>query len=63
MERVEKDFGGKLCWGTYFENDRGNNVFFRMASKPIKIRWIRTGSHPYLKIMYSIVLQTISHEY
>ena len=34
-----------------------------MASKPINIRWIRTDSQPYWKIMYSIVLQTIFHEY
>ena len=25
-----------------------------MASKPNNIRWITTGSQPYLKIMYSI---------
>ena len=30
-----------------------------MASKQINIRWIKTGSQPYSKIMYSIVLQTI----
>ena len=28
----------------------------RMASKPIYIRWIITGSQPYWKIMHSIVL-------
>ena len=31
----------------------------RMASKPINIRLIRTGSQPYQKIMYSIELQII----
>ena len=39
-----------------------NNVFYSMASKPINIRWIRTGSQSNLKIMYNIVLQTIFHE-
>ena len=34
-----------------------------MASKSIIIRCIRTGSKPYGKIMYSIVLQTIFHQY
>ncbi len=34
-----------------------------MASKQINIRWIATGSQPYCKIMYSIVLQTILHKY
>ena len=34
-----------------------------MASKPINIRCIRTGSQPFWEIMYSIVLQTIFHEY
>ena len=35
-----------------------------MASKPINIRWIRTGFQPYRKkIMFSIVLQTIFHLY
>ena len=32
----------------------------KLKSKPINIGWIRTGSE---KIMYSIVLQTIFHEY
>ena len=35
------------------------NFVSGMASKLIYIRWVRTGSQPYLKIMYSIVLQTI----
>ena len=35
-------------------------VFSSMASKPISICWIRTGSQPYYKTMYSIVLHTIS---
>ena len=38
-------------------------LLFSMASKPINIRWIRTGSRPYWKIICSIVLQTIFHEY
>ena len=33
-----------------------------MASKPINIRWITTGSQPYYKTMYSIVLEIIFHE-
>ena len=37
--------------------------FSSMASKPIDIRWITTGSQPYWIIMYSIVLLTIFHEY
>ena len=32
-----------------------------MASKPVNIRWIRTSSQPYSKIMISIVLQAIFH--
>ena len=34
-----------------------------MASKPINIGWIRTGSQSYGKITYSIILQTIFDEY
>ena len=37
-------------------------LYHSMASKPINIRWIRTGSQPYCKILYNIVLQTIFHE-
>ena len=33
-----------------------------MLSKPINIRWIRTGSQLYCKIMHSIGLQTNFHE-
>ena len=33
-----------------------------IASNPIDIRWIRTGSLPYWEIMYSIVLKTVFHE-
>ena len=36
---------------------------FENGSNPIHIHWIRTGSQPYWKFMYSIVLQTIFHEY
>ena len=39
----------------YFQN-KFLNLFSRIASKPIDIRWIRTGSQPYLKFMSSIVL-------
>ena len=38
-------------------------TFSSMALKPINIRWIRTSSQPYCKIMYCIVIQTIIHEY
>ncbi len=38
-------------------------LFSSMASKPITIRWIRTGSKTDWKIMYSIELQTIFYEY
>ena len=34
-----------------------------MASKPITIRWIGTGSQPDWKILYSIELQTVFYEY
>ena len=34
-----------------------------MASKPINIRWIRTGLHPYEKIMSSIVLYPVFYKY
>ncbi len=37
--------------------------FNSMASKPIIIRWIRTGSQPDWKFMYSIELQTVFNEY
>ena len=40
-----------------------NTIFFSIALKPINTRWIRTGSQTYLKIWYSILLQTIFHEY
>ena len=46
-----------------FYINRYNNVVSSMASKPINIRWIITGSQLYGKIMYSIVLQTISFGY
>ena len=39
------------------------NNFSITASKLIDIRWIKTGSQPYWKITYNIVLQTIFHEY
>ncbi len=39
------------------------NKISSMASKPITIRWIRTGSQPDRKVMYSIELQTIFYEY
>ena len=32
--------------------------FFSMASKPITIRWIRTGSQSDRKMMYNIEIQT-----
>ena len=39
------------------------NYYSSMASKPINIRWIRVGSLPCEKNVYSIVLKTIFHEY
>ena len=36
--------------------------FSSLASKPINIQWIRFGFQPYLKILYSIEVQTIYHE-
>ena len=38
-------------------------LFSGMASKPITIRWIRTGFQSDRKIMYSIELKTIFCEY
>ena len=40
-----------------------DKMFSIMASKQINIHWIGTGSQPYCKIMHSIVLHTIFHEY
>ena len=40
-------------------NVKNNN--FQNASKPIKIRWIRTGSQSFEKNMYGIVLQNFFH--
>ena len=40
-----------------------SKCYSSMASKPIFIRRIRAGSKQSLKIMYSIVLQTVFHEY
>ena len=40
-----------------------NKKISSMALKPINIRWIRTCSQSYWKIMFSIVLQTIFHKY
>ena len=34
-----------------------------MASKPLNIRWIRTGFHPYCEIFYLIVLYPVFYEY
>ena len=39
------------------------NVFSCIHSKPINIRWVRTGSHPYEKLMSSIVLYPVLYEY
>ena len=36
--------------------NKNNKLLSRIASKPINIWWIRTGSHPYEKIMSRIVL-------
>ena len=47
----------------YPKKQESETWFSSMASKPIDIRWTRTGSQPYWKIMYSIVLQIISHKY
>ena len=44
------------------KHGRYNNLS-SMASKPITIRWIKIGSQPDWKIMYSIELQTIFYEY
>ena len=38
-------------------------IFSSMASKPINICWIRTGSQTHGNIMYSTVLHTIFPEY
>ena len=38
-------------------------TFSSSASQPIHIHWIRNGSQPYWKIMYSFLLQTIFQEY
>ena len=42
-----------------------NKTYHNIVSSigPINIRWIRTGSQTYRKIMYTIVLHTIFHEY
>ena len=40
----------------YVITPKSGKLIFSMASKPINIRWIRTGSKPNLKIMYHIVL-------
>ncbi len=37
-------------------------AFSSMASEPIFIHWINTGSQPDWKIVYSIELQTIFYE-
>ena len=37
-----------------------NNNISSKALKPINFPWIRTSSQPYLKIIYSIVLQTMN---
>ena len=42
----------------------GNLKYFsRIHSKPINVQWIRTGSHPYEKIMSIIVLYPAFYEY
>ena len=40
----------------YVQN-KNNFVISSRASKPINIRWIRTGSQPYWKIIYNIISQ------
>ncbi len=40
-----------------------SKYYSSMASKPINIRRIKTGSKQSWKIMSSIVLQTVFHEY
>ena len=37
-------------------------IFSRIHTKPINIRWNRTGSHPYEKVMSSIVLYPVFYE-
>ena len=51
--------------GFYTHNGIGKfNLLSRIHLKPINIRWIRIGSHPYeKKPMSSIVLYPVSYEY
>ncbi len=57
-------YGGGLTPGNSSHNTSGTDLIFlsSMASKPINIRWIGTGSQPY-SILCSIVLKTIFHDY
>ncbi len=47
----------------YFIQVNRDKTISIVASKPISIRWIRNGSRPDWKIMYSIELQTIFYNY
>ena len=48
---------------TVFDPPPRYNYYSSGASKPINIRWIRTGSQPLLKIMLSIVSYPVFYEY
>ena len=46
------------------EREIVQNVFSRIHLKPINVRWIRTGCHPYEKTnMSNIVLHPVFYEY
>ena len=61
VKNLEQKYMEYIHSGKTYEALKVSNFIF-MALKPIKIRWIRTGYQPYLKIMYSIIFQTIFHE-
>ena len=53
--RINYVYGGKYSVSCKFSSS--------IASKPINICWIRTGSQAYCKIMYSILLYLVFYEY
>ncbi len=63
MDQRKKNYVLNLCSSKYLVGLDEGIFISSMASKPINIPWIRNGSQPYWKIMYSIVLYPVFYEY
>ena len=50
-------------WNKRWRIYAGIKNYSRIHTKPINVRWIRTGSHPYKNIMFGIVLCPVFYKY